>query len=564
MDRKSSLLSRMRDPEPPDLESMHPTSKTLLQRITQDHDPQTLNLLDRISSLTLPQDLLPLRMQDSIRAFSPSVMHSSKNIERGRYQNPPYMSKSSPNLLKRLEMTEPDPMQLLDHSLRRLRVMTPSSCKQQKGGQRLKAEDVPPVLISRMMSDSTLMESQHLRKPRLMNRRSHGSLARKIDEPFYQKISSRPSSLSMRTQLIPRPPNTHSLTSQTAPNSPILNGRMLYPEEQSVLMPFSVDSSPQRMTTSRSRSSEISKFHLEPLNRLKRSRTEETGQSLGTGLLEPLYSPSLTDCKNSPAMENTLSIFSRSPTPASTIESSPSIKQCVSEPGASGIWSYPILRSLPTLKSHTWTPSESQLCREDLEKIADVRVDEGRIGKGTNLATNGMKGSVAKRKRNVEGTTFVTDAEKEDIEERIAEVIEPFPKRPKYLQKSIWMDPNSSLSFSPTAQCTLTDDPLPRPPPVEFQNSEAIMTINQNPHLFQIVTPIKVDQFKKLLETHPNRPFVESVCTSLREGFWPWAHIQREEYPITWDFSDRPPKNENEAEFLRSRCRGSDCQPAVS
>ena len=250
-------------------------------------------------------------------------------------------------------------------------------------------------------------------------------------------------------------------------------------------------------------------------------------------------------------MENT--IFSRSPTPASTIESSPSIKQCVSEPGASGIWSYPISRSLPTLKLHTWTPSESQLCREDLEKIADVRVDEGRIGKGTNLATNGMKGSVAKRKRNVEGTTFVTDAEKQDTEERIAEVIEPFPKRPKYLQKSIWMDLNSSLSFSPTAQCTLTDDPLPRPPPVEFQNSEAITTINQNPHLFQIVTPIKVDQFEHLLETHPNRSFVESVCASLREGFWPWAHTQKEEYPVTWDFSDRSPKDENEAEFLRSQ-----------
>src|ERR1700678_1118057 len=359
MDRKSSLLSRMRDPEPPDLESMHPTSKTLLQRITQDHDPQILNLLDRMSSPTLSQDLLPLQMQDSIKTSSLNAMHSSKNIERGRYRNPPYMSKSSPNLLRRLEMTELDPMRPLDHSSRLLKVMTPNSCKQQKGGQHTKEENVPPALISRMMSDSTLTESQYLRKPRSMNRRLHGSLARKINTPFYQTISSKPSSLSMHTQSIPRPPNAHSLTSQTAPNSPILNGRMLYPEEQSVLMPFSVDNSPQRTTTSRSRSSEISRFNLEPLNRLKRSRTEETGQSLGTGLLEPLYSPSLTDCQNSPAMENTLSIFSRSPTPASTIESSPSIKQCVSEPGASGIWSYPISRSLPTLKLHTWTPSRA-------------------------------------------------------------------------------------------------------------------------------------------------------------------------------------------------------------
>src|SRR5271168_2651281 len=100
MHLKLNLLSRMRDPEPPDLESMHPTSKTLLQRITQDHDPQTLNLLDRMSSPTLPQDLLPLQMQDSIRAFSPSVMHSSKNIERETHRNPQYMLKSSPDLCK--------------------------------------------------------------------------------------------------------------------------------------------------------------------------------------------------------------------------------------------------------------------------------------------------------------------------------------------------------------------------------------------------------------------------------------------------------------------------------
>ena len=94
---------------------------------------------------------------------------------------------------------------------------------------------------------------------------------------------------------------------------------------------------------------------------------------------------------------------------------------------------------------------------------------------------------------------------------------------------------------------------LTKPPLQEFDNSEAVMTINRNPHLFHIVTPIKIDQFERLLEAHPNRPFVDSVCSSLREGFWPWAHTQNKEYPVTWDFSDRPPKNEDEAEFLRSQ-----------
>ena len=56
-----------------------------------------------------------------------------------------------------------------------------------------------------------------------------------------------------------------------------------------------------------------------------------------------------------------------------------------------------------------------------------------------------------------------------------------------------------------------------------------------------------------MLETHPNQPFVQSVCVSLREGFWPWANTHKEEYPVTWDFSERPPKTEREADFLRDQ-----------
>ena len=126
-------------------------------------------------------------------------------------------------------------------------------------------------------------------------------------------------------------------------------------------------------------------------------------------------------------------------------------------------------------------------------------------------------------------------------------------KRPKYLERSVWANPDSSPSYSPTARCTLTNAPLPRPDPDEFDNTEAMTTIQQNPHLFRIVTPIKVNRFEELLATHPNQPFVESVCVSLREGFWPWAHTQRDLYPGTWDFSDRPPKTEREADFLRTQ-----------
>lgn len=125
--------------------------------------------------------------------------------------------------------------------------------------------------------------------------------------------------------------------------------------------------------------------------------------------------------------------------------------------------------------------------------------------------------------------------------------------RPKYIERSVWTDANASHYFSPTACCTLTDNPLPRPPPKEFANSDAITTIDRNPHLFKIVTPIDVTRFEELLDSHPNKPFVKSVCISLREGFWPWANTQKEEYPMTWDFSDRPPKTDREAVFLQEQ-----------
>jgi hypothetical protein len=121
------------------------------------------------------------------------------------------------------------------------------------------------------------------------------------------------------------------------------------------------------------------------------------------------------------------------------------------------------------------------------------------------------------------------------------------------MQRSVWTSVEDSSSISPTALCTETDDSLPRPLPDEFENRDAIATIKHNPHLFKIITPIKVDRFEELLGSHPNKPFVRSVCVSLREGFWPWAVTQREEYPSTWDFSDRPPKTEREAGFLRDQ-----------
>jgi hypothetical protein len=144
-------------------------------------------------------------------------------------------------------------------------------------------------------------------------------------------------------------------------------------------------------------------------------------------------------------------------------------------------------------------------------------------------------------------------AEREDTRERSAGRPDFVLKRPKYLERSVWTDVEVSPTFSPTACCTLTDDPLPRPPADEYDDLDAMCTIQRYPHLFKIVSPIKVNRFEELLATRPNRAFVQSVCASFREGFWPWARTRNEDVPATWDFSNRPPKTEREAGFLRDQ-----------
>ena len=220
---------------------------------------------------------------------------------------------------------------------------------------------------------------------------------------------------------------------------------------------------------------------------------------------------------------------------------------------ASEILNYPISRSLPISRSRTWTQLECQSSPDLLERIGIREESVEGVGREKSLAIIGTKENAVKRKRTVEEDMFVTSAERGDTKERNVGKPENSPKQPKYLQRSVWANLDDLLPFSPTAASTVTDDPLPRPSREEFENTDAILTISKNPDLFRIITPINVNRFEQLLIAHPNQPFVESVCTSLREGFWPWACTQKEEYPITWDFSNRPPKNEHEAIFLRGQ-----------
>ena len=120
--------------------------------------------------------------------------------------------------------------------------------------------------------------------------------------------------------------------------------------------------------------------------------------------------------------------------------------------------------------------------------------------------------------------------------------------RPKYLRYNIW---NGGHNFShSSADWTETASPLPSIPTSKLANPIVTKTIKENPQLFDIVTPIFIDHFEQLLQSHPNQPFVKSVCRGLREGFWPWADTHFGEYPDTLDLSLPEPLDAREAQFL--------------
>lgn len=123
--------------------------------------------------------------------------------------------------------------------------------------------------------------------------------------------------------------------------------------------------------------------------------------------------------------------------------------------------------------------------------------------------------------------------------------------QPCYLHYNVW-DPEAE--FKPTtAEWMLTAEPLPRPPRAELTNQIVADTIEKNPDLFQVVTPIQVDVFERLHTSHPNRAFVDSLCLGFREGFWPWANTLYHDYPQENNQSRPTPSDECKAAFLRSQ-----------
>jgi len=113
-----------------------------------------------------------------------------------------------------------------------------------------------------------------------------------------------------------------------------------------------------------------------------------------------------------------------------------------------------------------------------------------------------------------------------------------------------WRESDTPRTIS--AYSTLTAVPLPSPPRNELQNKVACKTISQNPDLFKVVSPIKVNIFKEYVKDHPNQPFVQSVAHVLKKGFWPWADTSDPSFPAMYDGScqDSRITSKDKAKFI--------------
>ncbi|KAJ3859605.1 hypothetical protein EV359DRAFT_3971, partial [Lentinula novae-zelandiae] len=95
--------------------------------------------------------------------------------------------------------------------------------------------------------------------------------------------------------------------------------------------------------------------------------------------------------------------------------------------------------------------------------------------------------------------------------------------------------------------------PLPRPASTEFENPPW-NTIQENPHLFRVQTPITADRLEALSKARPDQPSVKSLVVGLKEGFWPWASTRpSDDFSITWNNLWAPLPSEKEQDFVNTQ-----------
>ncbi len=91
---------------------------------------------------------------------------------------------------------------------------------------------------------------------------------------------------------------------------------------------------------------------------------------------------------------------------------------------------------------------------------------------------------------------------------------------PRYLCGFVWGEEELS---TPSATSMLFKKPLPSIPEDDLKHEWVTNTIHEYPYLFKVVTLIRNDSLRLVLQTHPNCPFVDSILLGFQDGFWPAA-----------------------------------------
>ena len=149
------------------------------------------------------------------------------------------------------------------------------------------------------------------------------------------------------------------------------------------------------------------------------------------------------------------------------------------------------------------------------DKPNNKRSDKHQSSDKFEICNNSTQGLARTLTQDASIDTPVKTATKPDTETKNARKgpNEVFELQPKYLWHNLWAE-GSSLSPT-TAEWSEMAAPLPHPPLSETSNPILNKAITDNPDLFQMLTPIKVDIFESLLKNHPNLAFVQSVCAGL-------------------------------------------------
>lgn len=136
----------------------------------------------------------------------------------------------------------------------------------------------------------------------------------------------------------------------------------------------------------------------------------------------------------------------------------------------------------------------------------------------------------------------------------VHQVVESLTALPRYAHDLVWdTDDGEEHSCTPSASAMESAAPLLSVPRNKASDLHTLCTIALQPDLFKVIMPVNVEKFLKLLETHPNRPFVNLVCQGFCHGFWPYTNTSDPIYLMIWDNSTHPIRDLADTAFLNEQ-----------